>query len=322
MLHDFSCWKVQDWVGCTSIVVLDLFGLNPVEYRPFLLGHLKSLAKVKQVVCYHSHLQDEEVPQHLRELEQKDGHLELQIWPEYPLEVISEKDEKAMLDGLSTFLREDREHPEKQDVVIFYPPNIHLRKFSGKLAEHLSKQHLKEQTCIICKPGQPQPSGKNCVFLVQNAKQLSEWDYDYSKLFYALDYKLETSFYYDYHLHTYVHKIAPSSGLETAKRMTFINSTRIGRYASLPLPNHPNSHYLDSCLELSAYALKMVALGAGSYCEQEHPRLKACLKTMEDRGIIQRDEKSFRIKDEQVLSVAEEGVSPMEACMVLEVMRD
>jgi hypothetical protein len=33
---------------------------------------------------------------------------------------------------------------------------MHIRKFSGKLGEHLSKQHLKEQTCIITKPFQSQ----------------------------------------------------------------------------------------------------------------------------------------------------------------------
>lgn len=120
-------------------------------------------------------------------------------------------------------------------MVIFYPPSIHIRKFSGKLAEHLSKQHLKDQTCIITKPFQTQPAAKNCIFLVQSASQLYQWDYDYSQLFYALDYKEESSFYYDYQLETYVQKVGASTGVETAQRIAFVNSIRIGRYASLPV---------------------------------------------------------------------------------------
>ena len=40
-----------------------------------------------------------------------------------------------MLDGLITFVREDSEKPEKQDIVIFIPADIHFRKFTGKIQE-------------------------------------------------------------------------------------------------------------------------------------------------------------------------------------------
>ena len=39
-----------------------------------------------------------------------------------------------MLDRLFVFLREDSVHAEKQDVVIFLPPDVSVRRFSGKLA--------------------------------------------------------------------------------------------------------------------------------------------------------------------------------------------
>lgn len=61
-----SEWELQDWINGNSIVMLDLFGLNPIEYRPFLLGHLQKLSKAKQAVFYHNHLQDEELTEQLQ----------------------------------------------------------------------------------------------------------------------------------------------------------------------------------------------------------------------------------------------------------------
>jgi hypothetical protein len=97
---------------------------------------------------------------------------------------------------------------------------------------------------------------------VSSAQQLEQWDYDYSKLFYALDYKLETSFCYDYTLGTHVQHFSQSTGAETAKRLAAVNSTRIGRYASLPASAHPNPHYLEAVPSLNSYLLKMIAMGA------------------------------------------------------------
>lgn len=59
--------------------------------------------------------------------------LPLEVWPEHPLEAIVEKDEQAMLDRLISFLREEVERPLKQDIVIFYPVETHIRKFTSKI---------------------------------------------------------------------------------------------------------------------------------------------------------------------------------------------
>jgi hypothetical protein len=74
-----------------------------------------------------------------------------------------------MLDRLFVFLKEDSVHAEKQDVVIFLPPNSSVRKFSGKLSEQLSKHHLKESVTIISKPHVSQNHTKNHIFLVTSA---------------------------------------------------------------------------------------------------------------------------------------------------------
>ena len=44
-----------------SVVILDVFGLNPVEYRPFVLRHAQQLQKTKKLIIYHSNIQDEDI---------------------------------------------------------------------------------------------------------------------------------------------------------------------------------------------------------------------------------------------------------------------
>lgn len=110
------------------------------------------------------------------------------------------------------FLKEDSVHPEKQDVAIFVPADTNIRRYGGKLSEQLSKHHLKDHANIISKPHQTQSRTKNNIFLVSSASQLKDWDYDYSNLFYVIDYETETNFYYDYNIETYVYSISQSSG--------------------------------------------------------------------------------------------------------------
>ena len=38
VLHDISSWDEQAWITEESVVVIDAFGLNPIEYRPFILS--------------------------------------------------------------------------------------------------------------------------------------------------------------------------------------------------------------------------------------------------------------------------------------------
>ena len=82
--------------------MLDIFGVNPIDYRPFLLKNIKALQRVKKLIIYHSHLQEEEAYQQFSDF----SSLSLQLWPEYPLETLVEKDEESMLDRLMVFLKE------------------------------------------------------------------------------------------------------------------------------------------------------------------------------------------------------------------------
>ena len=68
---------------------------------------------------------------------------------------------------LIDFLREDLNHPEKQDVIIFYPVDMHIRRFTSKLQEQLSKVLMKEHVHIITKAHELNlVPGKNKIFLV------------------------------------------------------------------------------------------------------------------------------------------------------------
>ena len=82
-LHDLKEWKKE---GATfdsaSYVVVDLFGLSPMEYAPFLLRNFAALSSCKKAIIYHSHLQDEEVQSYLSRLQA--DHFPLQLWPFHP----------------------------------------------------------------------------------------------------------------------------------------------------------------------------------------------------------------------------------------------
>ena len=115
------------------MVVLDLFGLSPVEYRPFLQSYRQQLARVKRLFLYHSHLQEEELTGQLNGLKGLETGLSLQLWPAHPLETVTEKDEASMLNRLISFLKEDSERPERQDAVVFVPASSPIRRFSSHL---------------------------------------------------------------------------------------------------------------------------------------------------------------------------------------------
>jgi hypothetical protein len=95
-------------------------------------------------------------------------------------------------------------HPEKQDIIIFYPLTLHVKKYINKLQEVLSKNFLKDQVNIITKPHQPLKRLKNNIFLVESNKQLDKWNYDYSNVFYVVDFGYQTKFTYSYQNDCYV----------------------------------------------------------------------------------------------------------------------
>ena len=169
-----------------STVVLDVFGLNPVEYSPFLLKNFANIATAKKAFVYHSHLQNEEIGEFLAKLSA--DAFPLQLWTDHPLECIAEKDERRVVEQLIEFLREDVNHPEKQDAVVFYPVDQHIKHFSAKLTEQFSKMGLKEYVSVITKPHQRQFRSKNNIFIVEGTEQLQKWNYDYSNVLYVIDY--------------------------------------------------------------------------------------------------------------------------------------
>ena len=85
-IHRIEQWDEQFWIDEERVVVLDVFGLNPVEYRPFVLRHMKQLMKTQKLIIYHSNLQDEEISQQGEHFDA----LSLQLWPEFPLETLLE----------------------------------------------------------------------------------------------------------------------------------------------------------------------------------------------------------------------------------------
>ena len=78
-------------MGAETLIV-DLFGLTPLDYRPFLLKHEDKLSKVQRVILYHSHLQDVEVTNQLLSSKLLCEALQIQLAPEHPVETIFEKD--------------------------------------------------------------------------------------------------------------------------------------------------------------------------------------------------------------------------------------
>lgn len=96
---------------------------------------------------------------------------------------------------------------------------------------------------LIFKSHQPKSLSKNNIFLATGTSQLVNWDYDYRKLFYAIDYETEVSYSYDYSLAAYVRSVSNSNGIEKAKRMALVGSSRIGRYVCLSSNLSSNLHY-------------------------------------------------------------------------------
>lgn len=165
-------------------LVVDVFGLSPIEYSPLLL---RSAGEWRgKVFVYHSHLQDGEVAALL----ERTGRtaLPLRLWGEHPTEAQLERDESRLLQSLIDFLAEDRVHPEKQDVVIFFPVETHPKRFSARLSEQLSKAGLRDHVAVVTKPHQSQLRSKNNIFVVEGTEQLLAWNYDYSNVLYVVDY--------------------------------------------------------------------------------------------------------------------------------------
>jgi hypothetical protein len=163
-LHDLKEWRKEGLDFGDALVVVDVFGLNPTEYAPFLLKNFAGLSSARKAFVYHSHLQNEEVGQLLNQVSA--DAFPLQLWPDYPLEFIAEKEEKRLVEQLIEFLREDLNHPEKQDVVIFYPIDQHVKRYSAKLAEQFSKAGLKDLVSIIVKPHERHLRSKSNIFIV------------------------------------------------------------------------------------------------------------------------------------------------------------
>ncbi len=87
VLHDLREWKREGVTFSTaSCVIVDLFGLSPMEYAPFLLRNFTALSACKKAIIYHSHLQDEEVQSYFLKLQA--DPFPLQLWPSLPIEHI------------------------------------------------------------------------------------------------------------------------------------------------------------------------------------------------------------------------------------------
>jgi hypothetical protein len=62
VLHNLKDWDLNGInFEASSIVILDIFGLSPISYSPFLLSNFDSLSTVNKFFIYHSHLQSEEI---------------------------------------------------------------------------------------------------------------------------------------------------------------------------------------------------------------------------------------------------------------------
>ena len=97
VLHNLKEWNRAAALPEHTLVVIDVFGLSPVEYSPFLLQ-----GAWKRAAVYHSHLQDEEIRQLLTASNKP--FLPLQLWTEHPTETQTAKDEAALLGQLLEFL--------------------------------------------------------------------------------------------------------------------------------------------------------------------------------------------------------------------------
>jgi hypothetical protein len=139
-LHALADWR-RDGLALAAgeTAVVDLFGLSPLEYAPFLLRSAGAWAG--KALLYHSHLQDGEVAAVLARAGM--SAFPLRLWGDHPVEAQLARDEPRLLQQLIDFLAEDRAHPEKQDAVIFFPVETHPKRFAARFAEQLSKAGLR-----------------------------------------------------------------------------------------------------------------------------------------------------------------------------------
>jgi hypothetical protein len=84
-LHDLKEWNGQSALPENTFAIIDVFGMSPVEYSPFLL-----LGAWRNGLVYHSHLQNEEIAKLLNSINRP--FLPLQLWTEHPTETQTAKD--------------------------------------------------------------------------------------------------------------------------------------------------------------------------------------------------------------------------------------
>lgn len=73
-----------------AVIVVDVFGLSPTDYAPFLLKNYASISKASKAFIYHSHLQNEEVAELLNKVSAE--AFPIQLWTDHPCEYICSKD--------------------------------------------------------------------------------------------------------------------------------------------------------------------------------------------------------------------------------------
>lgn len=66
----------------------------------------------------------------------------------------------------------------------------------------------------------------------------------------------------------------------------------------------------------------MIHFGLGNSLELQNQRVALCLQKLEYFGILKKEADSYTIADGRVLEACEEGINPVEAKLVLEVMED
>jgi hypothetical protein len=88
-------------------------------------------------------------------------------------------------------------------VVVFYPVDQHVKRYSARLSEQFSKAGLKEHVSVVTKAHQRQSRSRNNVFVVEGTEQLLAWNYDYSNVLYVIDYSRQNKFTFNYLLHSF-----------------------------------------------------------------------------------------------------------------------
>jgi hypothetical protein len=79
-------------------------------------------------------------------------------------------------------------HPDKKDVIIFYPIQENINRFINKLNKHFFEGGFDSNISIISKPYQPILKSKSNIFIVEETFQLLKWNYDYSNAVFVVDY--------------------------------------------------------------------------------------------------------------------------------------